>query len=376
MIKLEISKPENSQELAEFYKSFPIHGPVEMKIDRMGNFFAPYDIQSEQHITYQLSTPQGIEGVASFLIQDLNMNGRPTRIALGKDLRISANRRAVLEWTQHFLPVMEEIKQALNIDQFFSILSMSDAQALNAFVRPRNLKRPLPRYHLFRRFNIVSLHGQLPWAKNPLPQLRIRRGSQQNVDALINYIVNKSKDRDLSSVYDAQSFFDKLERWKGLKLEDFLVAFDHNENIIGCVAPWSSGGIQEFVPMSYSLKAHNFRQFLKFGKLLGWTRSLTKPYSRLKIEASFNFKYLNFLHANNPDIFEALLWKSYREAQENEFLVYAQLRSEFKFRPPLTWISSGMPYGVFSLLHPNQEPPDFLNPRNERPIEVEPFITL
>lgn len=375
-MKLEIAKPEHSKDLAEFFKSFLIHGPVEMKIDRMGNFFAPYDIQSEQHITYQLSNKDGIEGVASFLIKDLSFNDKVTRVAIGKDLRISANRRAVLEWSQHFLPVMDELKEKLKIEHFFSILSMSDLQAVNAFVRPRDLKRPLPRYHLFKRFNIVSLHGQFPWAANPLPHLRIRRGGPHNVDALIQYIVKKSKDRDLASVYDENSFYDKIERWKGLRLEDFLIAYDYKENIIGCVAPWSSGGVQEFVPMTYSLKAHNFRQFLKFGKLLGWTRPLTKPYSRLKIEASFNFKYLNFLFADNPDIFEALLWKAYREAQENEFLVYSQLRSEFQFRPPLTWVAASMPYGLFSLLYPDQEPPDFLNPRNERPVEIEPFITL
>lgn len=375
-MKLEIAKPENSKDLAEFFKSFVIHGTVEIKIDRMGNFFAPYDIQSEQHITYQLSTSEGIEGVASFLIKDVAFNGDIARVAIGKDLRISTNRRAVLEWSQHFLPVLEELKSTLKVQHFFSILSMSDLQALNAFVRPRDLKRPLPRYHLFRRFNIVSLHGQFPWAKNPLPHLRIRRGGPHNVDALIDYIVKKSKERDLSTVYGESSFYDKWERWKGLKLEDFLIAFDAKENIIGCVAPWSSGGVQEFIPMSYSLPAHNFRQFLKFGKLLGWTRPLTKPYSRLKMEASFNFKYLNFLFANNPDIFEALLWKAYRESKENEFLVYAQLRSEFQFRPPLTWISASLPFGLYALLHPEQEPPDFLNPRNERPIEIEPFLTL
>ncbi|MNL23980.1 hypothetical protein D3C87_1453980 [compost metagenome] len=128
--------------------------------------------------------------------------------------------------------------------------------------------------------------------------------------------------------------------------------------------------------MKYSLRAHNFRQFLKFGKLLGWTRTLTKPYSRLKIEASLNFKYLSFLFADNEDIFESLLWRAYEDAEENEFLVYTQTRSEYVYRRPLSWIAAKLPFGIYYLNPPDRTPPDFLNPTNERPIELEPFFAI
>ena len=375
-MKLEIATPEDSAALVEFYKSFPSRGLVEMKIDRDGNFFAPYDIQSDQHLTYQLKGDNKLEGMASFVVRDVLLDNRVQPVAFGRDLRISSNRRAILEWSNHFLPAMEEVRRLYGTNYMFTTLSMGEVQALNAFVRPRSMKRPLPHYYLFRRFNMISVHGRLPWASNPLPHMRIRHGSDANKDALIYYIAQKSLDHDLATVWDAHSFNDKLERWKGLKLEDFLIAFDKDENIVGCVAPWSSGGLQDFIPMHYSLKAHNFRQFLKFGKMLGWTRTLTKPYSRLKIEASMNFKYLNFLFADNGDIFESLLWKAFDDARENEFLVYNQMRSEYIFRRPRTWISGKMPFVVYLLHPPDREPPAFLNPTNERSIEMEPFFAL
>ncbi|MGZ3775116.1 MAG: hypothetical protein ACXVCY_02540 [Pseudobdellovibrionaceae bacterium] len=376
-MKLEIAKPEDTKALAEFYKSFPVRGLVELKIDRNDDFFVPYSIQSDKYLTYKLTGEENkIEGAASFIIRDVLLQDKVQPVVFGRDLRISSNRRAILEWTQHFLPVMEEVFQMFKCKHMFTSLSLSEVQALNAFVRPRAMKRPLPHYYLFRRFNLVSVHGRFPWAKNPLPQLRIRRGSAENVDALINYIVQKSRQKDLSTVWDAQSFYEKLERWKNLKLDDFLIAFDKNDNVIGCAAPWSSGGLQEFIPLEYSLRAHNFRQFLKFGKMLGWTRTLTKPVTRLKIEASFNFKFLNFLSANNADIFESLLWKAFDEAQENEFLVYSQQRSEFIYRRPLNWISGKMPFGVYLLQPPDSELPEFLHPSNEKPIEMEPFFSL
>ncbi|QDK37438.1 hypothetical protein [Bdellovibrio sp. NC01] len=375
-MKLEIAKPEDSALLAEFYKGFPVRGLVEMKIDRNNDFFMPYDIQSDQHITYVLKEEDKPEGMASFVLRDVLLDDKVQPVAFGRDLRITSNRKAVIEWSQHFLPVMTEVFQTFGTKYLFSILSMGEVQALNAFVRPRTLKRPLPQYHLFRRFNMISVHGRLPWASNPLPKMRIRHGNENNVDALIYYICQKSRDKDLATVWDAQSFRDKLDRWKGLKLEDFLIAFDKDENIVGCVAPWSSGGLQDFIPMQYGLRAHNFRQFLKFGKMLGWTRTLTKPFSRLKVEASLNFKYLSFLHADNGDIFESLLWKAFDDAEENEFLVYNQMRSEYIYRRPRTWISAKMPFGVYLLQPPDSEPPAFLHPSNEKSIEIEPFFNF
>lgn len=375
-MRLEIATPEDAATLAEFYKSFSVHGLIEMKIDRGQDFFAPYGLQSDQHLTYQLKGQGKLEGVASFIRQEVLLDNKVQPVVFGRDLRISSNRRAVLEWSKHFLPVMSEVAQAFDSKYLFSVMSMGEVQALNAFVRPRTLKRPLPHYYLFRRFNMISVHGRLPWAKNPLPHLRIRHGNENNKDALIYYIIQKSRQRDLSTVWDAQSFADKLDRWKGLKLEHFLVALDKNENIVGCAAPWSSGGLQDFIPMEYSLRAHNFRQFLKFGKTLGWTRTITKPFSRLKIEASFNFKYLNFLFADNGDIFQSLLWKAYDDASDNEFIVYNQSRSEYVYRRPPTLITAKMPFGVYLLRPPDQEKPAFLHPANERSIEVEPFFSL
>ncbi|MEN0058562.1 MAG: hypothetical protein AAGB31_06990 [Bdellovibrio sp.] len=375
-MKLEIAKPEDSAALVEFYKNFPLRGLVELKVDRDGDFFAPYSIQSDQHLTYQLKDENTLEGITTFVLREVLLGNKVLPVAFGRDLRISSNRRAVLEWAQYFLPVMQEVFETFNCKHLFSILSMAEVQALNAFVRPRTMKRPLPRYYLYRRFNMVSVHGRLPWAKNPLPHLRIRRGSSANMDELMYYVIQKSRQRDLATVWDAQSFQEKLARWQGLKFEDFLIAFDKNENIVGCVAPWSSGTMQEFIPLEYSLRAHNFRQFLKFGKLLGWTRTLTKPSSRLKIEAGLNFKYMNFLFADNGDIFESLLWRAFDEAQENEFLVYNQMRSEFIFRRPRHWISAKMPFGAYLLSPPDQAPPSFLHPANEKAIEMEPFFTL
>lgn len=375
-MKLEVARQEDSQALVDFFKSFPLKGLVELKIDRGHDFFKPYELQSDRYLSYVMREEETnkIEGHAAFVIKNIGLQGQVVPVAFGRDLRISSNRKAVLSWGQHFLPAMSEVEKTFGTSHFFSVLNMAEAKALNAFVRPRQLKRPLPRYFLYRRFNLVSVHGQFPGAKGPLKSIHVRRGNIRNQEALMEYIIRKSKAKDLATVWDRQSFEDKLKHWEGLNLEDFLIAFDSNDNIIGCVAPWSSRRIQELIPLHYSLVAHNFRQFLKFGEFFGWTRTLTKPVTRLRLEAPLNFRYLCFLNADNEDIFETLLYAAYNESDQNEFLVYTQMRSEFHLRRPRSWVGANIPYGLYCLIPPDREAPAFLHPSNDRPVEMEPFF--
>lgn len=375
-MKLELAKPEDSPALVEFYKNFPVQGLVELKVDRNDDFFKPYKLQSDRYVNYIIreQESQKIEGQAAFVIKNVWLQDEVVPVAFGRDLRISSNRKAILSWGQHFLPVMDEIEKNYNAQYFFSILNLAEARALNAFVRPRQLKRPMPRYFMYRRFNLVTLHGQFPHAKGPLTSIRVRRGNFRNKEALMYYVTRRAQQKNLATAWDRQSFEDKLKNWEGLNVEDFLIAFDSSENIVGCVAPWSARKIQEFIPIHYSLVAHNFRQFLKFGKILGWTRTLTKPSSRLKIAAPLNFRYLCFLNAENEDIFETLLYAAYEEADNNEFLVYTQMRSELHLRRPRRWIGANIPHGLYCLVPPERPIPDFLHPSNDRHVELEPFF--
>lgn len=374
MIK-ELASLSDSLKLSDFFKSFPIPGHVAIQIDRKENFFEPYKIQGEMPLTYVLKDPttQEIHGMASFVCQEVSIQNKIVRISFGRDLRIAPNRKAIISWSDHFLPTMKEVQKTHQSEYCFSILNQNEIKAMNAFVRPRQMKRPMPRYFLYRKFNLISVHGKFPWASNPLPHLEIRRGSPLLEADLIEYLCEKGKSRDLAQVFNQESFYEKLVRWKGLRLEDFLIAFDNKGKIVGCTAPWSAGGIEDMIPLQYSIVGHNFRQFLKFGSLFGWTRKLTKPISRLKHEAPLVFKYLTFLNADNEDIFETLLWHAYEMANKNEFLVYTQIKSDRHLRRPFNWITAKNPFNLYAMLSPNEEIPEFLRPSNDRTIEIEPF---
>lgn len=373
-MNVDIATPEQTQELSRFFKKFETNGPVDIRVDRRGDFFAPYRIQGDDFRTYVLNDETGIHGVVTFVVQEVWLQGQPTRVAFARDLRISSNRRAVMGWTKHFLPVLEELRQDLGVHSVFSSISMYDQAAMNAFTRPRTVKRPFPRYYLFRRFNLVSLHGRFPWAPKPLPSLRIRHANKHFEDALVNYVTRKSRERELGRIWSGDVFYRQLARWPGLNLEDFLIATDHADNIVGCTASWSAGGLEDYIPMNYGIGGHNFRQFLKFGHLFGWTRNITKPVHRLGLEGPLDFRYLNFLFADHEDVFESLAYTAFEEARPTEFLVYLQMRSDLHLRRPRTWVSAKIPSSLYCLVPPTQEQPEFLHPRNDRPVDLGPFF--
>jgi len=378
-MKLEIAKTADNQELIEFFKEFSIKGMVELKVDRNRDFFAPYALQSEKFKTYLLKEEeedQKIHGAATFITRDTFSEGQRIKIATATDLRVSPNRKAILEWLKHFLPVLQKETEENQITSVFSAINLSDPTVLNTFIRPRNMKRAMPRYYLYRKFRLVTLHGRYPWAKKPLSSIRIRQGAEANADALVAYIIRRSQYRPFASVGDIPSFQKKIERLNGMKLSDFFIAFDSDENIIGCMAPWSGSGIQDFIPLTYSLRAHNFRQFLKFFWLLGMTHRLAKPVVSTGVENKFQFRYLTNVFCDNEDVFESLLYTVFESLTLQEFLVYAHTEQDYRLLPPESWISASLPYALYVVTPPENEMPSFLHPSISLNPEIEAYTIL
>jgi len=378
VVNLELATANNSEELCDFFNGFQISGLIDLKVQRLDNYFAPYLIQSDTSRTYFLREKgtQKILAAASFVLQRAYLGSDQVRIAHAMDLRVKNSRSAIVEWSHHFLPVLAEIRREMDAQYLFSTINNSESSAFNAFIRPRKLRRPLPRYFLYRKFRINSLHGQFPWAPRPLTSIRVTAGHPGLLSKLATYIAEKSRFRTFSTVWDQKSLEQKISRLPGLSLSDFLVAFDANDKIIGCLAPWKIGELQKWLPLSYSLSAHNFRQFLKFGRLFGWTRPLTKPVASTGRENPLQMQAITHLHIDNEDVLETLLWEAFHRIGPQEFLVYAQVENDFRLNPPRSWVSASLPYSMYSILNPNEEVPDFLHPGIAANPEIEAAYTM
>jgi hypothetical protein len=371
-MKLDLATEKDNRELCQFFREFPSKGLVDLRLDRGNDFFAYYRAQTEDFKTYVLrDNQQKIQAMASFLFRQTGFGQATVPIAIATDLRVTNSREAILDWTHHFLPVMNEVTNEHHLSSIFSVINLSDPLALNSFIRPRNMKRLMPKYYLYRKFFLTSIHGRYPWSKPPLSSLQIRQGSSANVDALCHYVIKRSSYRPFSSVWDEQSFQKKMSRLPGFQLSDFLIAFDDNDNIIGCLAPWSSHGLMDYIPLTYSLRAHNFRQFLKFLWLFGLTRRLAKPVASTGRESKMQFRHLTFVNADNEDVFESLLSVAFESVSHQEFLLYAHVEQDYRLLPPQSFITASQPYALYSVVPPEMEMPAFLHPSLSENPEIE-----
>lgn len=376
-MQLEIATNKDSEALVAFFKDFPVKGLVDLKVDRHQNFFAPYLTQSEDFKTYLLKDSENkIHATASFIFRDVMSDGKILKVANATDLRVSPHRRAILDWTNHFLPVLQKETETHQISSVFSMINLSDPSALNTFIRPRAMKRRMPRYFLYRKFKLVSLHGRYPWAKKPLASIKIRAGSAATYDALLNYLVRRSQYRPFASIWDESSFQKKLQRLSGMKLSDFSIAYDSEDNVVGCMAPWSASNVQNLIPLSYTLRAHNFRQFLKFFWVFGMTRRLAKPVVSTGMESPLQMSYLTNVFADNEDVFESLLYTVFDRIPQNEFLLYAHTEQDYRLLAPKDWISANLPYALYAVSPPEKEMPDFISPSIALNPEIEAYTVI
>lgn len=381
-----LQNPTANLELADFLRNISIPGQMNLKLDRHQDFFSTYKIQSDHFRAYSLKDDQKkIQAIAGFVYRQAQIYGRIIQISTATDLFVNPDRRARVEWSKQFIPVLQKETQDIETECVFSYINLSNLSTANTLIRPRAInnafKRTHPRYYLYRKFQLVSLHGYYPWTPRPVSSIRIREGHENFLEPLIKFLVHRSKFRPFSSVWDDKSFFEKMNRLPGFKLSDFLIAFNSQDEIIGCLAPWSPRSVQNFIPLSYSLRAHNFRQFLKFLWLFGLTRRLSKPSHSAKvslglapeIENPLNFQFLTNVFADNEDIFASLLYSAYEKAGPDSFLLYAHNNQDYRLRPPLHWISSSTPYALYSITPPEIEPPTFLYPSIHQNPEIEAY---
>jgi hypothetical protein len=277
-------------------------------------------------------------------------------VGYATDLRVSSSRRAILTWSQHFLPVIEEARASRGCRYVFTSVASAQKQAYNAFIRPRSIRRRMPRYYLFRRFQLVSLHGLWPFHEKPLDTVSIRHASEKDFDALSEFIVLQSKQRPLHFFEEKDSFRAALERWRDLYIENFLIAEDRKGNILGTVAPWSPQQIQKTYATKYDDSARNLKDLLQLFSWFGVSHPLPRTGQELKV------RHLTHLYARNPDVFNALLYRAYQESKKDETLTYTHFEGSLLSLPPKGFISATQNFGLYTILAPNDPLPDFLKP--------------
>lgn len=366
-LRLREATPEDSQKLNDFFTSIPTLGSIEVKVQRELHFFSFYQRIGIPYKTYILEDGNTIVGTASFLFRELQFQARSLRMAQACDLRIAQNRKAIMSWPKYFHPLLEEIRKTEKCDGFMTSINQTETQAMNAFIRPKLRRAHQPLYSLARSYNLVSVHGFYPWASKPSKNIHVRAYQSSDKQRLTDFLATQLPNYDFVPLELRKNIPDFIHRSILYSWSQFLIAFDANEDIIGCVQPISSSLLQDYFPQDYSDQAHNFRQFLKVAQMLRFGRKLTRPFSSSLQQEALHFRLLHFLCANHAEVLKALIFESYKTSKQNEFIIYAHEKEDFTKRPPRGSLFSEMPYGLYSIETAGKEILPEMTLMNNRP---------
>ncbi len=356
-LQLHAATPADTKTLGEFYTSIATLGTIDVKIQRRPDYFSFYQKLGLTHKTYLIKDGNEVVGSATFLFKYLKFQNRNLKLAHACDLRISSNRKVVRSWSSFFQPILEELRKNENCDGFMTSINQTETQSMNAFIRPKLKRSTQPHYALSKTFNLVSVHGFFPLFYSVNKNIKVRPFLSSDKDSLKNYIKKNLNKYDYLPVSLSEDIDQYINDSLIYSWNQFYIALDHQENIVGCVHPVSSSLLQDYLPQDYSSQAHNLRQFLKAAQLFKFGRRLTRPYSRSQKQEALSFRLLHFLITDHPEVLNALIKTSYDTSVQNEFIIYAYETTEFQKRPPKFCIYSEIPYGLYSIESINREAP-------------------
>ncbi len=361
--------------LNSFYASFSNSGPIETLQRRYRPMNEIYGPQGRTSRIFIFENRVGeIEGMVSFVIVDCILDSHLKRIAFARDLRIRQTREAILGWTSFFLPTLQRIQEEEKLDHFFTCISDYEMLALNSFVRNRSIDKPIPRYVLFSKWNLVSIHGKWPRMKNPLPHLKIKLGSQISDSKLHEYYLRTFAQRDFNTLYNDSMIDQAFAAWPNLHRDDVVTLVNAKDEIVGACALWSPNGVAQYDALKLNSQATNFRNLLTLLHLINRARPLTISDSQDR--NYLNFRQMTYVSCLTPDVFECLIWHCYHLCPQREFLVYGYSKEDFRMTPPKKLITNTWPFGIYAMIPPMQSLPSFLGPHHSNSLTFEPFFAL
>jgi len=351
---LEKANWNQESDLTRFFEQFEFEDLIQFQIKRPKGFFWPYQSQGHEFETFTLRNKESqILAMATFLYPEYSSSSRSNKlkIAIATDLRVLPNRQATIGWHQNFIPVLERIRSERKISRFLSLLSRNDRLVLNTFLRSNPFKREVPRYYLYQNCMLTSVHGFLPGSQVHLPYVNVRKAEELDWPAIDTFL--SEYDEQHFSPISSSSELQKKIRNMGLQEDQLWIATPLLKNkILGIALAVPSQYMQQYIPVSYQLRTHNFRQFLKFSSPFGWSHRLTKPKTRTGLELPLQFQHLGFVRVQHADIFQKMIQDIWKTLAGDEFLIYLRDTKNLRLNPKTGVLAANLPYDLFSVTLP------------------------
>ena len=358
----------DDEDLKAFFADQVIEGAFDYSLERPHSFFDHYKLTTDDYVTFMLrDNKDEIQAMASILFKKAYINAQEQTVGYVTDLRVSKSRKATLTWGKEFVPAFLKEREERNCQYVFSELEQYENIAYNTLLRRRNRSTRMPRYHLFRKFFLIAIYGRSLFADPPLEGIRIEYGRTEDAEAIARYLREKSVRRPLRYNFSSEELERRCRNWPNFSLQNFIIARNNEDKIIGCMAPWNNRDVQRIIPRKYREKSFTYFSTSNTLAPLG----ITRPFP--KTGDPFPLKHITHCAFDNADIFYSLIYKAYDDCKNREVLVYPNYYGDFAGRPPVSFMHIKIPYGFYSVLDNEAKLPTYLHPN---PFEPSPDFQL
>lgn len=292
----------DNEAILVFIGRHAMQSKLRLRFDRSPDFFALADAHSDRHETWLMWRGGHIVALGSLIIRPGYVGGIAEPVVYLSDLRVAPGKEIAGRWRTYFLERMEQIAAETHARYAFCAVIRDNRLALNSIVRQRSLG-----FQHLRGYSTVSVLGRKPFHGHNT--YAVRQASASDFGRLSEVLDRDSRTQVFAPVFDHGELQRRLDRWPGLGIDDFIVAINAADDIVGCVAPWDYSELKRVVIDALPGSANWLR--LAFNLLAPVHGRAQIPPAPGAVLPDIALSHLA-VHERDPEIFAALLLSAMR----------------------------------------------------------------
>lgn len=241
--------PADGPRLCQLFAAITMESDLHLAVERDPDFFGLYDMQRAEPFPFVLVQRGEIEGLALLSARDGWLGGERRRVGYAGDLRFTGKVRGGRILRRFFAPVLGDGARRLGADLFYTVIITSNRRAVAALTRRSERYPDVPIYTPFCDFRITNV--QYTVRKRPRPTgLEVRPAVDGDLPAIAALLGAEHRRAPFGYVVDEALLRQRLDRWPGLSVGDFYLAFDGSA-LVGVAATWDANAVKRYRVLAY-----------------------------------------------------------------------------------------------------------------------------
>ncbi|MBT9558239.1 MAG: hypothetical protein IV100_19555 [Myxococcales bacterium] len=243
--------PADNTALCEVFRRVTMDADLHLAVERDPDYFALYDLQGCPYYAMAFDMDGKVEASGSFVARDAWLGGdSPGRIGYACDLRLTPAVRGGRFLGEWMGVGFRDAARTIGFDYAYTAVIASNRAAMKALAErsPRYPGKPV--YTPHSRFRILNV--LFTFKKSPRPSaFRVRPATIDDLAIITDRLRADHRHRPFGYVIGDATLPGTLARWPGLRIEDFLLAFDGGDRLVGVTAVWNANPVKRYRVLGY-----------------------------------------------------------------------------------------------------------------------------